>query len=75
MALMIVEPSTEGSLRSDQGGHGRDPEIKEIILFIDELHTIVGAAQQREPWTHRTLSSRLWRGELRVSRYNDERVS
>lgn len=30
----------------------------EIILFIDEIHTLVGAGKEREPWTPPTYSSR-----------------
>ena len=33
-----------------------------IILFIDELHTIVGAGSARAPWTRPTSSSRPWAG-------------
>src|SRR5215208_1273355 len=33
-----------------------------IILFIDELHTVVGGAQPRGRWTPRTCSSRCWPG-------------
>jgi ATP-dependent Clp protease ATP-binding subunit ClpB len=40
-----------------QGGHGVGGEI---ILFIDELHTVVGAARPRGPWTPRTCSSPCW---------------
>ena len=36
-----------------------------VILFIDELHTVVGAAPPKEPTTRRTCLSRRFRGELR----------
>ena len=32
-----------GQLRADQGGDERSPPGKNTILFIDELHTLVGA--------------------------------
>jgi ATP-dependent Clp protease ATP-binding subunit ClpB len=34
-----------------------------IILFIDELHTVVGGARPRARWTPATCSSRCWRAE------------
>ena len=29
-----------------------------ILLFVDELHTVVGAAPPKGPWTRATCSSR-----------------
>jgi ATP-dependent Clp protease ATP-binding subunit ClpB len=31
-----------------------------ILLFIDEVHTVVGAGRGRGPWTRVTCSSRCW---------------
>jgi ATP-dependent Clp protease ATP-binding subunit ClpB len=36
----------------------------EIILFIDELHTVVGAGAAEGPWTRATAQALLARGEL-----------
>ena len=40
-------------------------ENPNIIVFIDELHTLVGAGRRRARSTRRTSSSRLSRGEIR----------
>lgn len=32
----------------------------QILLFIDEIHTIVGAARRKVRWTPATCSSRCW---------------
>ena len=35
----------------------------DVILFIDELHTLVGAGGRPDRSMHPTCSSRHWRGE------------
>jgi ATP-dependent Clp protease ATP-binding subunit ClpA len=33
----------------------------EIILFVDEMHTVVGREQPKAPWMPAICSSRCWR--------------
>ncbi len=39
----------------------------EIVLFIDEIHTLVGAGAAEGPWTPRTCSSQRWPAASRTA--------
>ena len=43
----------------------------EILLFIDELHTVVGAGRPKGPWTPPIFSSRCWHEENCIDRSHD----
>ena len=34
---------------------------RRVVLFVDEMHTVVGAGARRAPWTPAICSSRCWR--------------
>ena len=46
-----------------------------IILFLDEIHTVVGAGEQRAPWMRPIFSSHLWQeGDSAYWSYDDHGI-
>ncbi len=70
LALMVAEPNIAVSSRANQSVMDEIRRAKNILLFIDELHTIVGAARPRHNGRlkyHQTALSRRnavhWRND------------